>query len=153
VAQLAGVSVTWYTWFEQGRDIQVSNGFLDRVARALRLDAAERETLFEMAQNRPAPQTIVEAPLVAPSQALAFSRRDLPAALPASGGAVVPMRAPADSESDRINQAIRKVLVNEQARVALPAPVAENVSEGRVSGGLRLGIALTVLTAFMLLPY
>ncbi|HXS80128.1 MAG TPA: helix-turn-helix transcriptional regulator, partial [Gammaproteobacteria bacterium] len=24
VAALAGVSVTWYTWLEQGRDIQVS---------------------------------------------------------------------------------------------------------------------------------
>ncbi|MDU5949741.1 MAG: helix-turn-helix transcriptional regulator, partial [Paenibacillus macerans] len=29
VAQLAGVSTTWYTWLEQGRDIKVSASVLD----------------------------------------------------------------------------------------------------------------------------
>jgi transcriptional regulator with XRE-family HTH domain len=36
VADLAGVSVTWYTWLEQGRDIRVSVQALDAVSRALR---------------------------------------------------------------------------------------------------------------------
>ena len=27
VAQLAGVSTTWYTWLEQGRDIKVSSSY------------------------------------------------------------------------------------------------------------------------------
>ena len=31
VAALAGVGLTWYTWFEQGRDIQVSESFLLKV--------------------------------------------------------------------------------------------------------------------------
>ena len=39
VAQLAGVGVTWYTWLEQGRPINVSVQVLDAVARTLRLDA------------------------------------------------------------------------------------------------------------------
>jgi transcriptional regulator with XRE-family HTH domain len=38
VADLAAVSMTWYTWLEQGREIQVSTDVLDSVARALGLD-------------------------------------------------------------------------------------------------------------------
>src|SRR5882672_12383189 len=57
VAQLAGVGVTWYTWFEQGRDIQVSADFLERLCRAFRLDRAERNHLFALAQHRPPPLT------------------------------------------------------------------------------------------------
>ncbi len=49
VAALAGVGLTWYTWFEQGRDIAVSDDFLNRLARGLRLDRAEREHLFALA--------------------------------------------------------------------------------------------------------
>jgi transcriptional regulator with XRE-family HTH domain len=49
VAALAGVGLTWYTWFEQGRDISVSDDFLHRLARGLRLDRAEREHLFALA--------------------------------------------------------------------------------------------------------
>jgi transcriptional regulator with XRE-family HTH domain len=53
LAQLAGVGLTWYTWLEQGRDIRVSDGFLDNLSRALGLDQAERRHLFFLAQNRP----------------------------------------------------------------------------------------------------
>src|SRR5262245_55801600 len=38
LAQLAGVGVTWYTWLEQGRDINVSAQVVDAIARTLRLD-------------------------------------------------------------------------------------------------------------------
>jgi transcriptional regulator with XRE-family HTH domain len=49
LAQLAGVGVTWYTWLEQGRPINVSVQVLDAVARTLRLDAIERAHLFRLA--------------------------------------------------------------------------------------------------------
>lgn len=49
VAQLAGVSSTWYTWLEQGRDIKVSVSVLDAVALALKLTADERQYLFSLA--------------------------------------------------------------------------------------------------------
>jgi transcription regulator MmyB-like protein/helix-turn-helix protein len=49
VAQLASVGVTWYTWLEQSRDIQVSAGVLDAIARALLLDPNERHHLFILA--------------------------------------------------------------------------------------------------------
>ncbi|MFE9479160.1 helix-turn-helix transcriptional regulator [Streptomyces spororaveus] len=49
VAHLSSVGVTWYTWLEQARDIQVSAQVLDSVARALLLDVSEREHLFALA--------------------------------------------------------------------------------------------------------
>jgi transcriptional regulator with XRE-family HTH domain len=55
VAQLAGVGVTWYTWLEQGRPINASAQVLDAVARTLRLDAAEREHLYRLAEVPYAP--------------------------------------------------------------------------------------------------
>src|SRR5437868_15491768 len=49
VAQLAGVGVTWYTWLEQGRDINASAQVLDAIAKTLRFDAHERSHLFTLA--------------------------------------------------------------------------------------------------------
>lgn len=49
VAQLAAIGVTWYTWLEQARDIQVSAEVLDAIARTLRLDRSERTHLFSLA--------------------------------------------------------------------------------------------------------
>ncbi len=55
VAALAGVSVTWYTWLEQGRDIRVSTKLLERLCCVLRLSADRRDYLFALAHNRPPP--------------------------------------------------------------------------------------------------
>jgi transcriptional regulator with XRE-family HTH domain len=56
VAQLAGLSTTWFTWIEQGRDVSMSPHALARLAGALRLGRAERAYLFELAGRRdPAP--------------------------------------------------------------------------------------------------
>lgn len=49
VAQLTGISATWYTWMEQGRDVQVSSDVLERLSQALRLTATERNYLFDLA--------------------------------------------------------------------------------------------------------
>lgn len=51
-AQLAGISTTWYTWIEQGREVRVSAEVLDRLARSLKLTSTERAYLFEMAGRR-----------------------------------------------------------------------------------------------------
>jgi hypothetical protein len=50
LAQLAGVGVTWYTWLEQGRPINVSVQVLDAIARTLMLDQIERAHLFRLAE-------------------------------------------------------------------------------------------------------
>jgi len=52
VAQLAGISATWYTWIEQGREVNVSSEALDRLAQALKLSRPERAYLFDMADRR-----------------------------------------------------------------------------------------------------
>jgi len=53
VAQRAHVSVTWYTWLEQGRGGAPSADVLDRIARALLLTSFEREHLYLIALGHP----------------------------------------------------------------------------------------------------
>lgn len=48
-AYICGISTTWYTWLEQGRDVSCSAATLGRIATALRLTTAERVYLFELA--------------------------------------------------------------------------------------------------------
>ena len=48
VAFLAGVSHTWYTWLEQGRDIRPSRQVIDAVARTLSLSSAEHEYVLQL---------------------------------------------------------------------------------------------------------
>jgi len=55
VSLLSGVSVTWYTWLEQGRDINVSPQILLALARALDLDEVARAHLFRLAGAEPPP--------------------------------------------------------------------------------------------------
>ncbi|MBU1237888.1 MAG: helix-turn-helix transcriptional regulator [Gammaproteobacteria bacterium] len=52
VAQMAGISPTWYTWIEQGRSVNVSADALERLAQALRLTRSERAYIFELAGRR-----------------------------------------------------------------------------------------------------
>ncbi|GIG67365.1 MmyB family transcriptional regulator [Phytomonospora endophytica] len=53
VALLSNVGVTWYTWLEQGRDINPSPEILAALARALRLDDAGAEYLYRLAGCAP----------------------------------------------------------------------------------------------------
>jgi hypothetical protein len=46
---LAGVSLTWYTWLEQGRDISVSRSVIDSLAAVLRITGDERVYLYSLA--------------------------------------------------------------------------------------------------------
>jgi transcriptional regulator with XRE-family HTH domain len=57
VALLAGVSVTWYTWLEQGRPINASVDVLHSLARTLRLSEAEHQHLLTLAE-RPASDAV-----------------------------------------------------------------------------------------------
>src|SRR6185437_15725887 len=50
VAQLAGVGVTWYTWLEQGRPINASTQVLDAIARTLKLEPAEHQHMYVLAE-------------------------------------------------------------------------------------------------------
>src|SRR6201987_643285 len=71
LALLAGVGVTWYTWLEQGRQINASVQVLDAVGRTLRLDEAGREDLYPLAGATP----------VRTAAGAAAARAELPPAL------------------------------------------------------------------------
>jgi transcriptional regulator with XRE-family HTH domain len=66
VAQLAGVGVTWYTWLEQGRDINASEQVLDAISRTLRLDPHEHAHLFTLA-GAPEPPAEKECRSISPA--------------------------------------------------------------------------------------
>src|SRR6058998_4091779 len=51
VAVLAGVSAPYYTRLERGELSGVSEGVLEALARAMQLDDAEREHLFDLART------------------------------------------------------------------------------------------------------
>lgn len=46
---LAGMSVTWYTWLEQGREIRLSGYALDRLVKALKLSPSDAAYLYSLA--------------------------------------------------------------------------------------------------------
>ncbi|MGK5554676.1 helix-turn-helix domain-containing protein [Actinomadura kijaniata] len=67
IAQLAGVSASYYTRLEQGQSLNASAEVLDAIARALRLDHHERAHLHDLARagrGRPAapPATVERIP-------------------------------------------------------------------------------------------
>ncbi|BBI30906.1 helix-turn-helix transcriptional regulator [Cohnella abietis] len=53
VATLAGIGVTWYTWLEQGRPIQVSTQILESLSRVFRLNRVEIVHMYTLAQHVP----------------------------------------------------------------------------------------------------
>ena len=75
VALLAGVGATWYTWLEQGRDVRPSPEVLAALARALKLDAAERHHLFLLC-DRPPPELRTPGPEAVPAPLLRMLDRD-----------------------------------------------------------------------------
>ncbi len=81
VALLAGVGVTWYTWLEQGRQINASTQVLDAVARTLRLDRAEREHLYRLAEATPLRTECARKAVPDPIREIIHSLEPLPANL------------------------------------------------------------------------
>ena len=69
MAQIAGVGLAWYTWLEQGRDVNVSTAVLEQLNVALALTPAEREYVFTLAHNRPPPRFEFEDRVVSPASA------------------------------------------------------------------------------------
>jgi transcriptional regulator with XRE-family HTH domain len=82
VAMLAGVSITWYTWLEQGRRINASIDVLRAIGRALRLDDAGLDHLVELAQPAAAGRSST-LPVVEPDDVPSALRRLIDAFEPA----------------------------------------------------------------------
>jgi len=75
VAQLAGVGITWYTWLEQGRDINASEQVLEAISGTLRLDPHERAHLFLMA-GAPMPVPDTECRAITPAMRAMLAKLD-----------------------------------------------------------------------------
>ena len=73
VAMLADVGVTWYTWLEQGRDVNPSSAVMAAVAKALQCTPTEARHLFVLAGLPPgeAPQAAVQT-LAGLAEAMGF---------------------------------------------------------------------------------
>src|SRR5512138_2326702 len=89
VAALAGVSVTWYTWLEQGRQIRVSAEVLERICSTLRLSPDEREYLFALVQHRPAPPVPTRTADVSPTVRRVIDALGVPAVVMTARGDVI----------------------------------------------------------------
>jgi transcriptional regulator with XRE-family HTH domain len=76
VAQLAGVSTTYYTFLEQGRDVRPSRQVLTALAAALRLSSAERAHLFQLAGATPPAACGAHAETVLPTVSAMVARLD-----------------------------------------------------------------------------
>ncbi|WGW13259.1 helix-turn-helix transcriptional regulator [Saxibacter everestensis] len=66
VATFAGVSVTWFTWLEQGRDVHPSRQVLTALARALRLTESESNYLLSLGGFVPSTPSAADGGDVAP---------------------------------------------------------------------------------------
>jgi transcriptional regulator with XRE-family HTH domain len=67
VSYLSRVSITWYTWLEQGREVMPSRQVLDAIARTLRLSATERAYVLGLAGYSPTPVGVDPAPQAVPA--------------------------------------------------------------------------------------
>lgn len=84
VAEVAGISVTWYTWLEQGRDVKISAHTVGRLAEALQLESEGRKYLHSLARpnegicpsagNEPPGSLIETLEGMLPNPAYAFDR-------------------------------------------------------------------------------
>jgi transcriptional regulator with XRE-family HTH domain len=82
VAQLAAVSVSWYTWLEQGRDIRISPSAIQRIGKVLQLSPTEQAYLDALvfgSRHQPPHNAAIPREVIAMAEALsphpAFIRR------------------------------------------------------------------------------
>jgi transcriptional regulator with XRE-family HTH domain len=80
VAQLARISVSWYTRLEQGKDVQLSAKALSRIANAVRLSPVQREYVFALARgDRAGPKPSLPETVSATLQDVLDAQGDNPA--------------------------------------------------------------------------
>ena len=128
VAARAGVSVTWYTWLEQGRGGPPSDDVLERLAGALELDTDGREVLFLLAHHRPPPVKATSPSAVAPAlQRVLDGFGATPAIVKTAAWDVVAWNAAATAVladyaaiPSTARNVLRRLFVSPNARLSLP---------------------------------
>ncbi|WP_067828635.1 helix-turn-helix transcriptional regulator [Nocardia inohanensis] len=139
VAQLAGVGVTWYTWLEQGRDINASIQVLDAISRTLCLDGVEKAHLYRLADVPTVPIPLHEDPVPEEVQVILDHLHPLPAALLSARYDVLAHNAayealcPAFTRGEK--NVLRKVFLSPECCNPYPSNGPEHL--GRMVGYLR----------------
>jgi transcriptional regulator with XRE-family HTH domain len=67
VAQLSRISIAYYTWIEQGKDMNISSDVLNALARTLRFTEAERTYVFTLAGVDISDHVVVDEPKMHPT--------------------------------------------------------------------------------------
>lgn len=128
VAARAAVSVTWYTWLEQGRGGPPSAEALERIAGALDLKPEARELLFLLAQQRPPPVRQAPAPEVPGAvQAVLEAMPCSPAFVKTAAWDIVAWNAAAqaalgafDASSERPPNGLKRIFLDPLAKETMP---------------------------------
>jgi transcriptional regulator with XRE-family HTH domain len=81
VAALSGVGITWYTWLEQGREINASISAMRRIARALQLTPTDESYLLSLMNAVPPPPLGSTSYVLDHAKTLIRHLRDMPALL------------------------------------------------------------------------
>lgn len=151
VAVLSGMSVTWYTWLEQARDINPSRQVLDALARVLGLTSAEHGYVLGLTGFAAAVPADAEPVLAVPPhlQRLLDGMPDFPAYAVAPDWSIVgwnaayarlyPRIAEVDAEDRNL---LRLVFTDPTIRDLLGDWAADSrhfVAEFRAEAGARLG--------------
>ncbi|HET9030733.1 MAG TPA: helix-turn-helix transcriptional regulator [Candidatus Aquilonibacter sp.] len=79
VADLAGISTTWYTWLEQAREINVSDEVLERIGLAMRMTAPEIAYMQRLVGEAPPYPYVLEPKLPPVLRKLVETYEDAPA--------------------------------------------------------------------------
>src|SRR5205809_8038594 len=66
VAELANISVSWYTLLEQGHDVHPSSQVLESLAQALKLSPSEVQHLYVLARQELPATRLMAAQIVTP---------------------------------------------------------------------------------------
>ncbi len=126
LALLAGISATWYTYLEQGREIRASEQVLNALAAALRLDRHERDHLLQLAGHAPAAEAEEREPLTAEVSAVPLLLQPNPAYIIDGNYDVLSHNPAADklfpkliTEADRPANFVRWVFLEPVARDVL----------------------------------
>lgn len=151
VAVLSGMSVTWYTWLEQSRDINPSRQVLDALARVLGLTPAEHTYVLGLTGYAAAVPADAEPVLAVPAhlQRLLDGMPDFPAYAVAPDWSIVGWNAAYERLYPRIaivpaeeRNLLRLVFTDPTIRDLLGDWVADSrhfVAEFRAEAGARLG--------------
>ncbi|MFT3697876.1 MAG: helix-turn-helix transcriptional regulator [Kofleriaceae bacterium] len=136
VAARAGVSVTWYTWLEQGRGGVPSDAVLERLARALELDDTAREMLFLLAHDRPPPRKPAPVPEVTASLQRALDNIAVPAFVKTPTFQIVAWNRPAAAvlgdyaKAPYRDRNLLRRIFSPGAEDSMPADVIDGVRRG-----------------------